>query len=107
LTFDKGKNVALAVGLTRTSAAIRTDILFNHKSSIRGETFVTRKITRALARIGLGLQDCLVSRRPGRASRLRPRNGLRPRYAVDVAEQPTPRKRSFKPGGGTTTSWLG
>jgi GDPmannose 4,6-dehydratase len=34
-------------------------ILFNHESSLRGETFVTRKITRALARIALGLQDCL------------------------------------------------
>ena len=34
-------------------------ILFNHKSPIRGETFVTRKITRALARIKLGLQDCV------------------------------------------------
>lgn len=34
-------------------------ILFNHESPIRGETFVTRKITRAVARIGLGLQDCL------------------------------------------------
>ena len=34
-------------------------ILFNHESPIRGETFVTRKITRALARIQLGLQDTL------------------------------------------------
>jgi GDPmannose 4,6-dehydratase len=34
-------------------------ILFNHESPVRGETFVTRKITRALARIYLGLQDCL------------------------------------------------
>jgi len=34
-------------------------ILFNHESPIRGETFVTRKITRALSRIKLGLQDCL------------------------------------------------
>jgi GDPmannose 4,6-dehydratase len=34
-------------------------ILFNHESPARGETFVTRKITRALARIKLGLQDCL------------------------------------------------
>lgn len=34
-------------------------ILFNHESPIRGETFVTRKITRALARIQLNLQDCL------------------------------------------------
>ncbi len=34
-------------------------ILFNHESPRRGETFVTRKITRAIARITLGLQDCL------------------------------------------------
>ena len=34
-------------------------ILFNHESPVRGETFVTRKVTRALARIKLGLQDCL------------------------------------------------
>ncbi len=34
-------------------------ILFNHESALRGETFVTRKITRALARIALGQQDCL------------------------------------------------
>lgn len=34
-------------------------ILFNHESPLRGETFVTRKITRALARIVLGRQNCL------------------------------------------------
>ena len=34
-------------------------ILFNHESAMRGETFVTRKITRGLARMALGLQDCL------------------------------------------------
>src|SRR5574343_521490 len=34
-------------------------ILFNHESPVRGETFVTRKITRALARIATGLQDCV------------------------------------------------
>ena len=34
-------------------------ILFNHESPLRGETFVSRKATRALARIALGLQDCL------------------------------------------------
>ena len=34
-------------------------ILFNHESPVRGETFVTRKVTRALARIKLGLQECL------------------------------------------------
>jgi len=34
-------------------------VLFNHESPLRGETFVTRKITRAMARIALGLQDCV------------------------------------------------
>jgi GDPmannose 4,6-dehydratase len=34
-------------------------ILFNHESPLRGETFVTRKITRAMTRIHLGMQDCL------------------------------------------------
>ena len=34
-------------------------ILFNHESPVRGETFVTRKITRAMSRISLGLQECL------------------------------------------------
>src|SRR3954462_3969157 len=34
-------------------------ILFNHESPIRGETFVTRKITRSVARIEIGLEDCL------------------------------------------------
>jgi GDPmannose 4,6-dehydratase len=34
-------------------------ILFNHESPIRGETFVSRKITRGLSRIKLGIQDCL------------------------------------------------
>ncbi|WP_321405117.1 GDP-mannose 4,6-dehydratase [Maridesulfovibrio sp.] len=34
-------------------------ILFNHESPVRGETFVTRKITKALARIKLGMQECL------------------------------------------------
>ena len=52
-------------------------ILFNHESPLRGETFVTRKITRALARIELGLQDCLylgnldALRDWGHATRLR------------------------------------
>jgi len=34
-------------------------ILFNHESPLRGETFVTRKVTRAVARIALGLQECV------------------------------------------------
>jgi GDPmannose 4,6-dehydratase len=36
-----------------------TGILFNHESSRRGETFVTRKITQALSKISVGIQDCL------------------------------------------------
>ena len=44
-------------------------ILFNHESPLRGETFVTRKITRALARLHLGLQDCLYL---GNLNSLRP-----------------------------------
>ncbi len=52
-------------------------ILFNHESPLRGETFVTRKITRAVARIALGLQDRLylgnlnAQRDWGHAKRLR------------------------------------
>ena len=38
---------------------IRNGILFNHESPRRGETFVTRKVTRGLARIDLGLEDCI------------------------------------------------
>ncbi len=47
-------NYREAYGLFATNG-----ILFNHESPIRGETFVTRKITRAVARIVLGLQECL------------------------------------------------
>ena len=36
-----------------------TELLFNHESPRRGETFVTRKITRGLARVNAGLDDCL------------------------------------------------
>ena len=43
-------------------------ILFNHESPLRGETFVTRKITRAIARIALGLQECMLSRQPQRVA---------------------------------------
>jgi GDPmannose 4,6-dehydratase len=54
-------------------------ILFNHESPVRGETFVTRKVTRALARIALGLQDCLYIGKPERETRLGPCQGLRAR----------------------------
>ena len=49
-------------------------ILFNHESPIRGETFVTRKITRAVARIALGLSTACTS-----ATSIAPRLGPRPR----------------------------
>ena len=48
------KNYREAYGLHASNG-----ILFNHESPRRGETFVTRKITMAAARIHLGLQDCL------------------------------------------------
>ena len=52
-------------------------ILFNHESPLRGETFVTRKITRGLARIKAGLQNELLPRQPRRQARLGPRPRLR------------------------------
>ena len=60
-------------------------ILFNHESPIRGETFVTRKITRAVARIALGLQDGALPRQPRLTARLGPRARLRARHAPDAA----------------------
>ena len=48
------KNYREAYGLHASSG-----ILFNHESPRRGETFVTRKITRGLSQISVGLQDCL------------------------------------------------
>ena len=47
-------------------------ILFNHESPMRGETFVTRKITRAVAAIELGLQEQALSRQPRCQARLGP-----------------------------------
>ncbi len=52
-------------------------ILFNHESPIRGETFVTRKITRGLARIREGLRRVPLPRQPGCAARLGPCPRLR------------------------------
>ncbi len=51
-------------------------ILFNHESPIRGETFVTRKITRAVARIALGPSRQVLARQPGCSARLGPRPRL-------------------------------
>ena len=55
-------------------------ILFNHESPVRGETFVTRKITRGLARIKAGLQESLFHGQSGFAARL----GTRPRLRGDA-----------------------
>ena len=64
-------------------------ILFNHESPIRGETFVTRKITRGLARIKLGLQDCLYL---GNLSALRDWGHARDYVEMQwlMLQQPTP-----------------
>ena len=68
-------------------------ILFNHEIAVRGETFVTRKITRALARIELGLQDCLYLGNLDAHARLGPCARLR-RDAVADAAAGTSRRTS-------------
>ena len=60
-------------------------MLFNHESPIRGETFVTRKITRAVAAIHLGLQDDSVPGQPRCQARLGPCARLRRRHVADHA----------------------
>ena len=60
-------------------------ILFNHESPIRGETFVTRKITRALARIKLGMQDEVAPWQHGRQTGLGPCARLCPDDVADAA----------------------
>ena len=60
-------------------------ILFNHESPVRGETFVTRKITRALARIKLGPAGLPLPRQPRCAARLGACQGLRRDAMADAA----------------------
>ena len=60
-------------------------ILFNHESPMRGETFVTRKITRGLARIKVGLQAELLSRQSRRQARLGPCPRLHRDAVADAA----------------------
>jgi GDPmannose 4,6-dehydratase len=62
-------------------------ILFNHESPRRGETFVTRKITRGLANIAQGLERCLYMGNID-AARLGPRQGLRAHAVDDAAAGP-------------------
>ncbi|SUG55017.1 GDP-mannose 4,6-dehydratase [Salmonella enterica subsp. diarizonae] len=59
-------------------------ILFNHESPRRGETFVTRKITRAIANIAQGLESCLYLGKHGLAARLGPCERLRADAVDDV-----------------------
>ena len=58
-----GQQRFMHIGWSRTTVKVwffaANGILFNHESPRRGETFVTRKITRAIARIKYGLQDKL------------------------------------------------
>ncbi len=68
-------------------------ILFNHESPIRGETFVTRKITRGVAAIAHGLQSQTVPRQPRRDARLGPRARLR---RGDVAHAAAGRARRLR-----------
>ncbi len=66
-------------------------ILFNHESPLRGETFVTRKITRALARIKLGLQDCLFLGNLERASATGATRATTSRCSGSCCSSPSPR----------------
>ena len=63
-------------------------ILFNHESPRRGETFVTRKITRATARIALGLQDKILFRKFRCQTRLGARQRLCAYDVDDFASRP-------------------
>ncbi len=60
-------------------------ILFNHESPLRGETFVTRKITRAAAAIKLGHAGEALSGQPRRPARLGPRAGICAGHVADAA----------------------
>ena len=66
-------------------------ILFNHESARRGETFVTRKITRAVARIKAGLQDKLYLGNLDARARLGLRAGIRRGDVADAPAATSPR----------------
>jgi GDPmannose 4,6-dehydratase len=64
-------------------------ILFNHESPIRGETFVTRKVTRALSRIALGMQDKIyLGNLSSRRDRGHAKDYIRAMYLILQQEQP-------------------
>ncbi len=70
--FDATRNYRESYGMFAVNG-----IMFNHESPRRGETFVTRKITRAVARIRAGSAGVPVSGQPGRSARLGVRGRLR------------------------------
>ena len=65
-------------------------VLFNHESPRRGETFVTRKITRAVAAISLGTAGLPLARQPRRAARLGPRARLSSRACGACSSRTSP-----------------
>ena len=69
-------------------------ILFNHESPLRGETFVTRKITRAVAAIKLGLSGSALSRQSRCGARLGPCARICARHVADAAAARARRLRS-------------
>ena len=73
-------------------------ILFNHESPIRGETFVTRKITRAVASIECGLQKKLFLGNLDAKARLGPRARFRRRNVADPASRTSPTIMCWPPG---------
>ena len=89
-------------------------ILFNHESPLRGETFVTRKITRAVAKISLGLQESIHLGNLDAQARLGPCQGLRRRHVAHAAAERagrlcaghrTYRDHPFVCGHGLCRSW--
>ena len=84
-------------------------ILFNHEGPLRGETFVTRKITRAVAAIELGLQDRALYRKSRRTPRLGRRERFRQRHVAHAAAFSARRLMCSPPGKaircGNSSSW--
>ncbi len=73
-------------------------ILFNHESPRRGETFVTRKITRAVAAIHLGQAGLPLARQPRCAARLGPCAGLRRGHVAHPPAATRPTTTCWRPG---------
>ena len=81
-------------------------ILFNHEGPTRGETFVTRKITRAVAAIELGLQDKVLPRQSRRPARLGPCPRLRGRHVAHRCNSRSPTTMCWRPAKSTRSANL-